>query len=126
MPQSEKEFQAAVIEFAQLNGWMVAHFRPGMMKSGRWVTPMIGDPGFPDLTMVRDGLLVFAELKSEKGRLSATQRQWRDQIEAVVQRAWGDWEVPPRSGLYLDPVEYFLWRPSDWDKIERTLRRRTT
>ena len=122
MPQSEKEFQAAVIEYAHLNGWMVAHFRPGMMKSGRWVTPMIGDPGFPDLVMTRYDRLVFAELKSEKGRISEAQQAWRECLDKVAEAS-----VDPSSWSVRDnPVEYFLWRPSDWDEIEQTLRRRTT
>jgi hypothetical protein len=50
---------------------------------------------------------------------------WRDELEAVEQNAEKEWEVPPRSGIYREPVEYFLWRPSDWDEIETTLRRTT-
>ena len=125
MAQSEREFQAAVIEYAQLNGWMVAHFRPGMMKSGRWVTPMIGDPGFPDLVMVRHGFLVFAELKSETGKMSKPQEMWQEALIDAEENAERAWETPSRSGSYFEPVQYSLWRPSDWDEIEQTLRRRT-
>ena len=60
MKQTEAQFQAAVIQYAELKGWMVYHTHDS--RGSR--------PGFPDLTMVRDGVLIFAELKSERGRLT--------------------------------------------------------
>ena len=52
------------------------------------------EPGFPDCVIVGTHV-IFAELKTEKGKLSADQKVWRDRILD----AGGDWH---------------LWRPSDW------------
>lgn len=99
MRESEADFQTWVIGYAQLRGWRVAHFRPARTGRG-WRTPMQGDPGFPDLVLARNGEIIFAELKAERGRLSAEQSQWA----FALGRVW--WE----------------WRPRDRDMIEEILR----
>lgn len=100
---TEDDFCRAVIAFAQLNHWKVAHFRPGMTKSGKWVTAVQGDgKGFPDLVLVRGNCLIFAELKAEKGKLSPEQENW-----------WRD--------LLNAGANFKIWRPSDWPEIERIL-----
>lgn len=104
LPLSEQGFQRAVIDLAHLRGWMVAAFRPCEARKG-WRTPMQGDVGYPDLTMARRGRVVFAELKSEKGRLSPGQEAWRSAIRGV-------WTIR----------EHHVWRPSDWDAILEVLR----
>lgn len=96
----ERDFTNLVVDFAQLRGWLVAHFRPAQTQSGRWVTAMKGDTGFPDLTLARDHRVVFAELKTEKGRVSVNQTAWLNAIGPTAH----------------------IWRPSDWPKIEETLR----
>jgi hypothetical protein len=120
MPQSEREFQAAVIEYAQLNGWLVHHGRAAQVREGKWVTPIQGDAGFPDLVMVRGRWIVFVELKSEKGRIAKAQQRWRDDLEWAI--GWSGYK-PALDGI--GGTVYFLWRPSDWDEIETTLRRTT-
>lgn len=60
---TEKQWQAFVIEFAQLHGWIAFH----QFDSRR------GEPGWPDLALIRPGELVFAELKREGGRLTVQQ-----------------------------------------------------
>jgi len=92
----EKHFQAQVVELARLSGWLCYHTH----DSRRSVA------GFPDLVLVRVPVVLFAELKSESGRVRAGQGQW---LEAL-----GDSES----------VEARLWRPSDWPEIEEALRRR--
>lgn len=93
--QTEAQFQQAIIDLARALGWRVFH----PFDSRR------SDPGFPDLTMARSERLLFAELKTETGKVSPTQREW---LEAIV--ATGN--------------EIRIWRPSDWAGIERELRRR--
>jgi hypothetical protein len=61
--------------------------------------------GLPDIIAVRDGRLVFAELKTERGRLRPEQQAWRDELRR------------------LTGAEYYIWRPRDWQSgaIERVL-----
>ncbi len=94
MAETEKQFQAAVIQAARLLGWMAYHTHDSRRS----------ESGFPDLVLVRERV-VFCELKNEKGR--ATPAQWK----------WGD-------ALDDAGAEFHLWRPSDWTKIEKALARR--
>lgn len=104
---TEAQLQTAVIECARLLGWRVAHFRPGMNQRGRWMTAVQGDgAGFPDLVMARRGRLIFAELKAEKGRMSAEQDAWME-------------------ALRVPGVTVAVFFPRDWESgaIESCLRR---
>jgi len=47
------------------------------------------EPGFPDLVIVGQWVL-FAELKSHRGRLTAEQRRWGSKLTAA-QVAWTIW-----------------------------------
>jgi hypothetical protein len=91
--QTERQFEAAVVEFAKLAGWRVYHPYDSRRSEAGW----------PDLAMVRAGRLVLAELKSEKGRLSEAQAEWIEELR-------------------LAPIEMCVWRPSDWPTIEELLR----
>lgn len=97
---SEKEFSQAVVDLARWLGW--ACFR--VHDSRR------SPAGYPDLTLARDRL-IFAELKSEHGRLTPEQREWLARLGAVAERSGG-----------LVQVE--VWRPRDMNVIEAELRRR--
>lgn len=102
---SEAAFQKAVIEFARANGWTVAHFHDSRRQVAAGV--FVGDrdaAGFPDLVATRNGRLVFAELKSDKGRLSVMQSHWLEL-------------------LGLTEAEVHLWRPRDWPEVEAVLAR---
>lgn len=108
--QSERAFQAAVIELARRLGWKVAHFRPAQNARGDWRTAVAGDgAGFPDLVLVRGGRLIFAELKTDRaGRPPPEQRAWLDALELAA------WEA-------IGVVAVFVWRPRDWPAIELEL-----
>ena len=65
--------------------------------------------GYPDWTVVlRDGGLVFAELKRERGELSRDQLLWGAALSGVEAATDGR-------------VRYRVWRPSDAAEIERLL-----
>lgn len=96
---TEKEFQAAVVRYAALHGWRTYHTHDSRRSN----------PGFPDLVLVKHGRLVFAELKTEKGRVSAAQQEWLDALGNV-----GD----PRCDHCAD---VHVWRPRDWPTIEDVL-----
>jgi len=100
----EREFQRAVIDLARLMGWRVFHARPALTRRGRWLTPLQGDAGFPDLVLCRPPRLILAELKRVGGKPTAAQREW---LEALGQCAG---------------VECYLWTPDDWEAIGACLR----
>lgn len=105
-PESEEHLLRCVIELAHLRGWICAHFRPAII-SGGWRTPVQADgKGFPDLVMIRTrdgvGRMVVAELKSAKGVLRPEQERWIDAMRGAG-------------------VETYVWRPGDWELIERVL-----
>jgi hypothetical protein len=97
--QTEKGFQAAVVEYAQLRGWLTYHTYDSRRS----------DPGFPDLTLVRDGRLIFIELKSATGRLTTGQHAWLRALRKVDDRSNG-------------AVHAYVWFPTDWPTIEDVLR----
>jgi hypothetical protein len=84
---------ATVIELANLYGWLHYHTHDSRNSSA----------GFPDLVLVRKGFLIFAELKSETGRLSRMQQVWLDELKGAV------------GAVYV-------WRPSDLVAIQEILR----
>ena len=112
--ETEAQFTQAVIEYAKLRGWLVAHFRPAQTAKG-YRTPMQGDVGYPDLTMARTGRVVFAELKAEKApkKLPDGQQAWKDALQ-------GMWVADDGSLNVYDTA--YVWRPSDWDQVLEVLK----
>jgi len=108
-PVNEKIFQRQVIDLLHLFGYRVAHFMPAMNAKGQWRTPVSADgKGFPDLVAVRpEGKrpkrIIFAELKTDKGRISAEQSAWLADLDAAG-------------------AEAYVWRPRDWDTITKICR----
>ena len=97
---TEAQWQEQVVTYAQYRGWMVAHFRPAQNQRGQWLTAVAADgAGFPDLVLARNGVALFAELKRELGTVSEAQSSWLEQL--------------PHA---------YVWRPSDWDEVERILK----
>ncbi len=95
---TEKQFEAQVKDLAKVLGWKMYH---------TWRS--IHSPaGFPDCVFVRNGTIIFAELKSEVGKLSDAQQEWITALERVAQCSLG--------------VQVFVWRPSDFDKIVEVLK----
>jgi hypothetical protein len=97
---TEGQLQQTLIEAARLYGWRVNHIRPARTEQG-WRTPVQGDVGFPDLVLARGGVVLFRELKSDRGRIGPGQAEWAEAI--------GD--------------AYRIWRPADLDEALRELRR---
>lgn len=102
--QPERTWQAQVIDYATLRGWRVFHIADSRREtSSGWVGDR-GVRGLPDLILVRPPRLIFAELKSERGRL-------RDSQKEVLTLLSG-----------CDSVEVYLWRPSDFDWMIEVLK----
>jgi len=92
---TEQAFESQVKDLAKLFGWRYYH---------TWRS-FHSPAGFPDCVMVRENRLIFAELKTETGKVSPAQEDWLLAIKIVGK-----------------PVESYLWRPSDFDLIKEALR----
>ena len=78
---TEDELLQAITEAATLYGWRWTHTR----RSDK--AQIMGHAGVPDLLLVREGRVLFFELKSEKGITTPDQRTWLDRLslaEGVV------------------------------------------
>lgn len=89
---TEAQFQEAIVKAAKLNHWRV-YFTWNSRHS---------PAGFPDLLMMRDGMMRVYELKTEKGPIRPQQREWV--------AAFTECGVPAR-----------IVRPSDLDDVLREL-----
>jgi hypothetical protein len=99
-PISEASFQQQVKALAYIHGWSLHHSQPSMTRTGRYITT--GSTGFPDLVMAHEERgLIFAELKTEKGKASDAQLNWLRTLH-------------PHA-------ECYLWRPSDINFIAQRL-----
>lgn len=91
---------------AKLHGWLVMHTRAVEIRPGVWKTPLTGHAGFPDLVLAHKYRgVIFAELKSDTGRISEHQRQWHEYLEAGY-------------------AEVHIWRPADMQAISDRLARK--
>lgn len=100
---TEKELQRRVLRMAKEFGWRVFHPKaaPTRGRGGRYLTHFDGDAGFPDCVFVRDGRILFVELKAEKGQISDGQSGWLHELRLVERRC--------------GYVRVEVWRPQDWD-----------
>ena len=92
--EAERDFQGRVRRLALEYGYRLYH---------TW-NSQGSDKGFPDLVMVRPGRLIFAELKTHKGKLTQEQVTWLSLLAQSI------------SG-----VEAYCWRPEDWPSIQEVL-----
>lgn len=101
----ESHFQNFVVRYAKDHGWLVHHTRTALSKSGRYMTPVQGHIGFPDLVLVspEHRQLLFVELKQDRGALREPQRIWLSALSAI-------------AGVYV-----CLWRPKMLEEIKRFL-----
>ena len=100
---SEDTLKAACIDLAEALGWLVFSIRRSDLAKvqGRKKT----GAGFPDLILLRRGVLLAVELKREDGKTTWQQHRW---LGALA-----------NAGVRTD-----TWRPRHWldGTIERVLR----
>lgn len=89
---TEAVFQRQVIVEAERHKWLVYHTHDSRRCTS----------GFPDLTLVRRGRVIFAELKTAKGKLRPEQEAWL-------------------AVLRTTKAEVYLWRPAMWPSILKVL-----
>jgi hypothetical protein len=83
---TENELKTLVVGLARRNGWAVYHVPQTTMRNG-------GGRGYPDLTLARDGEVIWIELKQQAAKPTADQVFWAEAIGRPCH----------------------LIRPSDWD-----------
>lgn len=66
---TENGLKQVVLSLAYANGWAVYHVPQATMRNG-------GGRGYPDLTLARDGEVMWIELKTQGGLLSTDQELW--------------------------------------------------
>ena len=90
---TEKEFTHLVVEAAHWFGYECYHTFFSI-HSRR---------GYPDLTLWKPGRLIYAELKTTKGKVSPYQQECLDGLKATGK------------------CEVYVWKPENWKEIERLL-----
>lgn len=86
---SEKDFQRDVIKLCDMYGWLQYHTYDSRMCVA----------GFPDLVIVKNGRVIFAELKTAIGRVTGAQEMWIYEL------------------LQCKGIEVYVWRPNDMQSI---------
>lgn len=97
LPVAESDWQTTVVDTASRGGWMHYHTHDSRHSVA----------GFPDLTLVRVPEIIYAELKTETGTVSAAQRLWLDALAACG-------------------AEVYVWRPSDFAEVSARLLQTST
>jgi hypothetical protein len=100
--ETEAEFQARVTELAEANGWQWMHIGRIGKYSPNGAKGTLGK-GWPDLVLTKPKRLVFAELKTMRGKPPTPEQQ-------LVM-----------AHLALTHAEVYTWRPSDWSLILQVL-----
>lgn len=110
---TEEQFMNQVIELAERSGYLVSHIPDGLYRLAakqKRFNAMVGAKGFPDIVAAHatdhSRPLLFLELKAQNGRLSEEQRAWLAALKGFD---------------YSDEVVVRVFKPSDWDEIERLL-----
>ena len=106
---SEKRWQAQVVSLATALGWRVRHDAatnaPRRCSACGEVRRLPRNaPGALDLILIRRPRIVWAELKTDDGKLTPEQEREIDDLRACGQEVW-------------------VWRPGDLDSIAKVLSR---
>ena len=98
---SELTLEREIIRLAERYGWYVYSVRRSDLAQPNGTTHR----GYPDLTLLHDGMIVFAELKTRKGKLSEHQERWINRLRGTF-------------------TSVHVWRPQDWldGTIEKVIR----
>ena len=74
---SESDCQRTIVEAAHTLGYRVLAIRPALNRKDHWQTPIQGDAGYPDLTLVHPVAgVIWVELKRHPNRLEPAQAIW--------------------------------------------------
>ena len=92
---SERDWQQQVRQIARLYGWTMQYHTHDARRS---------DPGWPDLVLHHPelGRTIFAELKTDSGKITAAQAEWL-------------------HALGISGLETAVWRPRDTRTVQAVL-----
>lgn len=93
MDMTERDFQRAVTDLLYICGWSWYHVYDSRRSRHGW----------PDLAIWRPGRFALRELKTDKGHLTP-------------------WQQATLHDLREAGVDVAVWRPAQWDEIERWIR----
>jgi len=96
IPVTERDLREWVRDLCKLFGWKM-YFSWTSIHSPR---------GFPDLVLANpeQKRVIFAELKTEKGKVTPYQQEWLDTLDGAG-------------------AEVYVWRPGDIERIADILRK---
>ncbi len=133
---SETAFSTQVYDLLNLFLWRWCHIRAAWSNKG-YRTPIQGsDPdgfkgkGLPDIIAVRPPRLIFAEFKDDYSKTLPAQDAWLDDLrECVRMITLEPVAISPMghpisriSDSLIPSIEVYLWRPKDFNEIEKLLR----
>ena len=119
---TEKQFSQQVEDLLNLYGWHWCHFRPARTEEG-WRTALSGHQGFPDYIATHPPRLIFAELKSEKGKITPEQEEWLGMLRECGSYPSSSFLDDKGLTLVYQRLGVYLWRPSDFETIIEILKR---
>lgn len=94
MPMSEADWQKRITDYCDL-----LH-----LKWHHEVDSRKSKSGWPDLVIAGPAAVIFAELKTDTGKVSPEQTEWLERLT--------------NAGAFV-----FVWRPKHWPDVEQMLRR---
>ena len=104
MVKDESELQGIVIDMAQSRGWLVRPSSQGSKQGGvpRRAMQNKTANGYPDLTLAKNGVVLFFECKMDGEQPSAAQLRWSAHLPG--------WYIIRPADLADDRVQHILER----------------
>jgi hypothetical protein len=99
----ELECEQTILSAAKIAGWRRHGERPAQSRK-KWSTPIKGDPGWPDLVLVRGPVMLCVELKRHPNTVDPEQLEWL----RVLGKVPGVWAL-------------LVWVPEDMDAFNEAL-----
>ena len=97
---TETDWYPKLVDLGHQFGWRVKHDRTVKTSTGRHMTALMGDPGWPDFVFSHPvrRITIFREIKGPKTTVDDDQKKWLASLRV--------------SGLDVD-----IWRfPDDWPR----------
>ncbi len=73
LPMTETELKGNILKMAYEQGWLVYHVTHSPQRGRQGI-------GYPDLTLARDGEVLWLELKAQNGVLDPMQLYWQREL----------------------------------------------